>query len=156
MGCRGRPAAIRKICLPKPLLTLKGTPIRRFAFSKIPSLRNNLGGRRDVTSCPDTPQLAVHGQLPPTIVIRSAAARVRGGLFESFIYWSRSLSRAFCAVATGNLRIDDSESLYLPVATAKRDNDLLYSFNCLQNVEERRCCCRCVPWQQPNVCLNLW
>jgi hypothetical protein len=23
---RGRPAAIRKICLPKPLLTLKGTP----------------------------------------------------------------------------------------------------------------------------------
>jgi hypothetical protein len=54
--------------LPKENATKrKGTPIRRFAFSKIPSLRNNLGGRRDVTSCPDTPQLAVHGQLTPKI-----------------------------------------------------------------------------------------
>jgi hypothetical protein len=26
VDCRGRPAAIRKICVPKPLLTLKGTP----------------------------------------------------------------------------------------------------------------------------------
>jgi hypothetical protein len=26
IGGRGRPAAIKEICLPKPLLTLKGTP----------------------------------------------------------------------------------------------------------------------------------